>query len=91
VSHGREFGAADEYEYERMADRFMSETLVPPTIECVRALMPFDRIRLDPVTRFFGVEGPFFYIKTFMVKDAYNIDYRGGPIPFMEHKRTEVR
>jgi hypothetical protein len=74
-----------------MADRFMSEPLAAPALECIRALIPLDRIRLDPITRFFGVESEALHIKTFMVRDAFSISYRGGPIPFMEHKRTEVR
>ncbi len=90
-SHGHEFGATDEYDYERMADTFMSAPLEPPTIECTTVSRPFDRIRLEPVTRYFGVETTDPFIKTFMIKNEFNIAHRGGSEAFMEYKRTEIR
>jgi hypothetical protein len=91
MRHGHEFGAADELEYERMADAFMQSPLLSTMIQCIRTITPFDRLRLDSGTRFYGVEAPSAYLKTFMVKDAFNIAYRGGPAGFIAHKCTELR
>ena len=88
--HGQEFGAKDEYEYERMADTFMSLPLGANVYECTNLSGTFDRIRLDGSTRFFGVSFGILTVRTFHVRDAFSIAHRGGPAGFVAHKCAEV-
>jgi hypothetical protein len=63
--HGAEFGAANAFEYERIADAFLFGVMANDTHECVRPSR-VDRIRFNFVVHHFGVActGPVF-IRTF--------------------------
>jgi hypothetical protein len=90
VRHGHEFGAADEYEYERLADAFMSMPLHPDIYECINPTGKNDRNRLEGMTRYFGVAHSVSVLRTFHIRDASSIAYRGGPMGFVLHKCAEV-
>jgi hypothetical protein len=91
LKHGHRFGAVDEYDYERLADAFMSSPLHPNLFECYRMVGTMDRIRLDGSTRHYGVAYNVTVLRTFHVKDASGIAHRGGPLLFVQHKCSEVR
>jgi len=89
LKHGHTFGALDEFDYERMADIFMSSPIHLNLFECVNPTGTQDRIRLDGITRQFGVDfsrG----IRTYHIRDAAGIARRGGPLGFVTHKCAEV-
>jgi hypothetical protein len=88
--HGHHFGAADEQEYERLADAFMSQPMYPDLYECVNPTGMNDRNRLDGATRYFGVAYNVTVLRTFHIRDAGSIAYRGGPLGFVTHKCSEV-
>jgi hypothetical protein len=88
--HGHEFGAADEFEYERLADTFMSGPIHADIHECVNPTGTNDRIRLNAVNRHLGVGYGSLVIRTYHVRDAFSISYRGGPAGFVAHKCAEV-
>jgi hypothetical protein len=87
--HGHSFGAADEFEYERMADAFMAMPSHPDLHECFNPTLQ-DRIRLDATTRYFGVAYNVSMLRTFHIRDAFSIAYRGGPLAFVRYKCSEV-
>jgi hypothetical protein len=89
--HGHEFGAADEFEYERMGDAFMSSPWYPGLHECSRTTGTHDRIRLDELTRHYGVAYNVTILRTFHIRDAFSIARWGGPAAFVAHKCAEVR
>jgi hypothetical protein len=90
AKHGREFGAADEYEYERLADAFMSAPWYTGLHEGVR-IVGNDRIRLDEVTRHYGVAFNGTTLRTYHIRDAFSIAHWGGAAAFVAHKCAEVR
>jgi len=90
VKHGHKFGAVDEFDYERMADTFMSMLMHPNMFECCRAVGTFDRIRLDGLTRFFGVAYNGTVLRTFHPRSAASIAAKGGPLGFVTFKCAEV-
>jgi pyocin large subunit-like protein len=47
VRHGHEFGAANEFDYESMAEAFMASPMHPNMHEGTRTTGTRDRIRLD--------------------------------------------
>ena len=89
LKHGHTFGAMDEFHYEQMADIFMSSPAHLNTFECVNPNGTHDRIRLDGVTRHFGVDFKM-GIRTYHIRDAAGIARRGGPLGFVAHKCAEV-
>lgn len=52
--HGADLGAADEYDYERIADAFMFNVLSGDVKECIRP-NALDRLRYRETKRHFGV------------------------------------
>jgi hypothetical protein len=54
AKHGKDFGAVDEFESERMADRFMFGRMAVTTRQCVRPNGD-DRIRHNFTSADFGV------------------------------------
>jgi hypothetical protein len=91
LKHGHKFGALDEFDYERLADAFMTAPLHPNLFECNRIVGTFDRIRLDGTTHYYGVAYNVSVVRTFHVKDAAGIAHRGGPLAFVLYKCAEVR
>jgi pyocin large subunit-like protein len=92
--HRHEFGVADEQEYERMADRFMSQ---PPNADlfdgtCLnpRANGSHDRLRLHGKTRWFGVAYEVLTVRTLFVQDHREIREAGGPRAFVDLKCLET-
>jgi hypothetical protein len=90
AKHGQKFGAVDEFEYERMADTFMAMPMHPNMHECIRTTGTFDRIRLDAVTRFFGVAYRDTILRTFHPRSPESIAAKGGPQAFVLFKCSEV-
>jgi hypothetical protein len=88
--HGHEFGAADEFVYEQMADNFMSRALDADTAECVRVARA-DRVRLGCTLRHFGVActAPAF-VRTFYSISQTKIANRGGCAGFLAHECARV-
>ena len=87
--HGHDLGAATEEEYEKMADAFMAQPMNPDLHQCIRTKRSPDLIRLSASTRHFGVALSV-TIRTFLVKDAFSIAYRGGPAGFVRHECGRV-
>ena len=93
VKHGHEFGAANEFVYEQMADAFMSlpANLHLNLVECSRTTGTFDRIRLDGTTGYYGVAYNVLTIRTFHLKDIAVIARTGGALAYVLRKCAEVR
>ncbi len=89
--HGNEFGATDEFHYEQMADAFMSQPLHPSLHEGIRLHGAHDRIRLDAITRHFGVAYGVLSIRTYHIRDPHGIALRGGAAAFVAYKCAKVR
>jgi len=78
AKHGKDFGAADEFEYERMADRFLFGRMVLGTQQCIRP-NGNDRVRFSFTSGDFGVATVLpEFVRTFLQseKDA-NTEARG--------------
>jgi hypothetical protein len=88
--HGHEFGAKSELEYERMTDKFMATPKRPNLSERVNLTGTHDRIRLEGITRHFGVAYNGVTLRTFHIRSASAIALRGGPLGFVLHKCAEV-
>ena len=91
--HGREFGAATEEDYERMADAFMSRTLSPILQECIRTIRSeSDRVRLHFDMGHFGVAYRHTILRTFHIKSQAKMRNRGGAANLLayECRRTDV-
>jgi hypothetical protein len=91
IKHGSDFGATNEFDYERMADAFMSAPMHPDLYEGTCSTGTHDRIRLDALTRHYGVAYDVLTIRTYHVRDAHSIALRGGPAKFVAFKCVEVR
>lgn len=91
LRHGHEFGAADEFEYERMADAFMSCPLDTQMLERTRATGRTDRLRLHIVTRHFGVAWGILTVTTYFIVTASKITRDGGPAGYIAARCAEVR
>lgn len=91
LKHGGHFGALNEFDYERMADAFMSALMHPHLHECTRPTGTHDRIRLDAITRHFGVAYNVLTIRTYHIRDAHGIAMRGGAAGFVAFKCAEVK
>jgi hypothetical protein len=90
MKHGSKFGAVNEFDYEQMADAFMSAAMHPNLYECVKSTGTHDRIRLDGITRHYGVAYNVLTIRTYHIRDEYSINLRGGPAGFVAFKCAEV-
>ena len=88
VLHGHEFGAADEYAYEQMADAFMSQVMNPNLYECIRTVGAGDRVRLDGAIGYYGVAF-ILTIRTFHTKSQQQIAAAGGPLALVTRKCSE--
>ena len=84
--HGGAFGAATEFEYERMAEAFMAAPLHSDMYECNRTTGTLDRIRLDALTLHFGVAFNVVMIRTYFIRSASEIAKSGGPAAFVASK-----
>jgi hypothetical protein len=80
--HGHEFGAKDEFEYERMADAFMMRVPSATMQQCFRPAGR-DRLRIDHSLRHFGSASvkPE-YLHTFHVVDDDKIRRFGRTIEY---------
>ena len=90
LGHGHEFGAADEFEYERMADAFMSDPLQGDLLECTNPTGDHDRIRLHAITLHFGVAYNVTIVRTYHIRNALGVARKGGPLGFITAKCAEV-
>jgi len=63
LKHRNEFSFPSEIEYQAAADEFMASPLEPPARECVRP--DGDRVRFNRRDRFFAVQAPSGWLKTF--------------------------
>ncbi len=68
--HGHEFGAADEVDYDRMADAFMFGAMNASTHECVRP-NAIDRLRFDDSNRTFGAA----CLRPVVLKTFYTVSF----------------
>lgn len=79
-NHGVEFGASDEFHYERMADAFITGPKQHNTLECKRP-RENDIIRYNFMSNEFGVLSYDGYIRTYFKPDPLghhlprNLDY----------------
>jgi len=88
--HRHEFGVADEFEYERLADAFMTAPIHADIHECTNPTGDHDRNRLDGSTRHFGVAYGTLTIRTYHIRDSFSIAYRGGPAGFVAYQCAKV-
>jgi hypothetical protein len=80
AKHGHEFGAADELQYERMADRFLSGPMTMSMRECVRP-NGTDRLRVNMANNHFGVAViACAIIKTYYIVPTHQIIRRTGTV-----------
>lgn len=90
--HGREVGAPDEIEYERMADAFMFGGMAPSTQQCKRQNNR-DRLRFNYSFFHFGVACivPEF-VRTFYPVNRHKISLRGGASGYFGYEcgRTDL-
>lgn len=89
--HGNEFGAANEFDYERMADAFMSAPSRSDIPECIRRNPTNDLVRLNPRTRHFGVCYGVLVVKTYYVPPASKIRRRGGAAGFVAFECAKTK
>lgn len=83
VRHGHEFGAADEFEYERLADAFMSQAVSPVLQQCFRTTG--GRVRFHFMSYHFGVaRGQPESVRTFYVVPVAKVNGRGGVAGFFQ-------
>jgi hypothetical protein len=73
AKHGHEFGALNEFDYEIMAETFMSAIMRPNMRECCRTTGTHDRCRIDGTTRQFGIAYDVLTIRTYYVVTASKI------------------
>lgn len=90
AKHRYAVGAKDEFEYERMADAFMSGPMHPNLFECTNPTGTRDRVRLDAGTRFLGIAYGVLTIRTLHTRSVTQIAAQGGPAGFVAHKCAEV-
>lgn len=92
--HKHEFGVANEHDYERMADRFMSQPTNADLFDgtCVnqRGNGDHDRLRLHGKTRWFGVAYGVLTVRTLYVQNHREIRAAGGPRAFVDLKCLET-
>ena len=92
--HGHEFGAADEIEYERMADAFMSQMVSPMVQQCRRRKADRttgDRVRLHFQFLHFGTaHGTPEVIRTFYIPPVARVNRFGGPALYLRRECDKV-
>jgi hypothetical protein len=81
----------NEFDYERMAEEFMAAPMHPNMFECNRISGTRDRVRLDALTRHFGVAYNVSIIRTYFIRSASEIATRGGPAAFIASECAKVR
>lgn len=84
--HGREFRAADEIQYEQMADAFMGGPMTLTTRQCIRPDQ-IDRLRFNIANDHFGaaiVQST--TLKTFYIVPFVRIHRRGGKVQFFAYE-----
>jgi hypothetical protein len=87
--HGHEFGAADEFEYERMADAFMARALDHTLQQCYRPNN--DRVRFEFVTFHIGaVRMRTAALKTFYIVNAQRVARYGGVARYFQYECNRV-
>jgi hypothetical protein len=83
LKHGHKFGAADDFEYEKLADAFMGAPWHPGLHDGVRRNSTRDRIRLDEMTLHSGVAYNKTILRTYHIRFSYEISRAGGMAGFM--------
>jgi hypothetical protein len=90
AKHGHEFGAVDEFEYERMADEFVCGVMVPPTAQCFRP-KGGHRVRFNVVSCHFGVACMLpEFVRTFYIPNVHWIGSHGGNAGFLAYECGRV-
>jgi len=90
AKHGKDFGAVDEFEYERMADRFLFGQMPAETQQCLRPNGD-DRIRFDFISVDFGVANVLpEFVRTFYRVKTVKIARHGGPAGFFAYECARV-
>jgi hypothetical protein len=93
AKYGRQFGAADELEYEQMADGFLGGAMTISMRECVRP-NGTDRLRVNIANNHFGAAAVGCdIIKTYYIVPAHQIIRRTGTVTKFftyECARTEL-
>src|SRR6266850_2279516 len=80
AKYGHQFGAADELQYEQMADGFLAGAMTISMRECVRANRT-DRIRVNLANNHFGVAVVACdVIRTYYIVPAHQIIRRTGTV-----------
>jgi len=80
AKHGHEFGAADELQYEQMADGFLYGAMTISMRECVRP-SGTHRLRVNIVNNYFGVAVvACAIIKTYYIVPTHQIVRRKGTV-----------
>lgn len=91
AKHGHHFGAADAFEYERLADDFLYGPMGADTHECIRPLGK-DRVRFDYGTHFEGVACRLpEFVRTFYPVGLGLIRRRGGEAGYFTHECGRVK
>jgi len=84
--HGHEFQAADEIQYEAMADAFMGGPMSISTRECTRQ-NGTDRLRFNVANDNFGVAVvAAVIVKTFYIVPPHQIIRRNGKVGFFNYE-----
>jgi hypothetical protein len=91
VRHGHEFGAINEFDYERLADAFMSAAPSLDLFECSRTSGTRDRVRLNALTCHYGVAYNIVILRTYFIRSRSEIARCGGPAAFVAAKCAEIR
>jgi pyocin large subunit-like protein len=65
MDHAMDFSAATEFQYEEMADIFLTKPRTADMFECMRALG--DRVRFDQITNEYGVIASNGVIRTYFI------------------------
>lgn len=93
VRHGHEFGAANEFDYEQMADAFMAAPIHRDLHEGLRTRRSgdVDRIRCHSVTRHFGVVYNVVTLRTYYIVGISKIRKHGGAAGFVVAECAKVR
>ena len=88
--HGHKFGAADAFEYERMADVFMFGAIGIDTRECIRP-GNIDRVRFDFGSHYQGVACivPEF-VRTFYPVRARTVANHGGEERYFAYECARI-
>jgi hypothetical protein len=91
AKHGHKFGLTAEWQYEAMADAFMSQPLNADLYECTSTMGVPRRYRLQASNLYFGVAVRVTVLVTFHPRDARGVAAKGGPAGFIAHQCSQVR